>query len=72
MSEHGVLLIGGKRTHQEAHGPIFSKHPRCRLVAVAGAPDEPALRKGSGRELADDLGAPYIAAMGQALAELIL
>lgn len=68
MSEYGVLLIGGKRTHQETHGPIFSDHPRCRLIAVAGEPDEPVFRKGSGRELADHLGVPYIADMDEALA----
>ena len=68
MSDYGVLLIGGKRTHQESHGPNFSNHPRCRLVAVAGEPDEPDFRKGSGRELADDLGVPYIADVDEALA----
>ena len=60
MSEYGVLLIGGKRTHQEAHGPIFANHPRCELVGVAAEPDEPDFRKGSGRELAEHLEHPVL------------
>ena len=68
MSEYGVLLIGGKRTHQEAHGPIFANHPRCGLVGVAAEPDEPDFRKGSGRELAEQLGVPYFADLDAALA----
>ena len=68
MSEYGVLLIGGKRTHQEAHGPIFADHPRCGLVGVAAEPDEPDFRQGSGRELAEQLGVPYFADLDAALA----
>ena len=68
MSEYGVLLIGGKRTHQEAHGPIFADDPRCRLAGVAAEPDEPGFRKGSGRELADHLGIPYFDDLDAALA----
>ena len=68
MSEYGVLLIGGRRTHQEAHGPIFANHPRCGLVGVAAEPAEPDFRKGSGRELAEQLGVPYFADMDAALA----
>ena len=67
MSEYGVLLIGGKRTHQEAHGPIFANHPRCSLVGVAAEPDEPDFRKGSGRALAEQLAVPYLADMDAAL-----
>ena len=44
MSKLGVLLIGGKRSHQESHAAIFTKHPRCRLVAVADEADAPAMR----------------------------
>lgn len=67
MSEYGVLLIGGKRTHQESHAPIFGRHPQCELIAVAGEPDEPDFRSGSGRELADTLGIPYISDIDEAL-----
>ena len=65
MSEYGVLLIGGMRTHQEAHGPIFANNPRCRLVGVAAEPDEPDFRKGSGRALAEQLGVPYFSRHGR-------
>ena len=46
VSEYGVLLIGGKRTHQEAHGPIFADNPQCRLAGVAAEPDEPGFKEG--------------------------
>ena len=68
MSKLGVLLIGGKRSHQESHAAVFSNHPRCRLVAVADETDAPQLRHDLNQELADDHGIPYIPDLDEALA----
>ena len=68
MSKLGVLLIGGKRSHQENHALVFSEHPRCRLIAVADEPDAPQLRHELNQELADDHGIPYIRNVDEALA----
>ena len=68
MSKLGVLLIGGKRSHQESHAAIFTKHPRCRLVAVADEADAPKMRHELNQELADDHGIPYIRDLDEALA----
>ncbi len=68
VSQLGVLLIGGKRSHQESHAALFSKHPRCRLVAVADEADSPHSRHELNRELADDYDIPYIPDLDQALA----
>ena len=67
MTEYGVLLIGGKRTHQESHARAFAGHPLCRLVAVAAEPDEPEFRAGGGRELAEEHGIPYMNDLDEAL-----
>ena len=68
MSKLGVLLIGGKRSHQENHAHVFSEHPCCQLVAVADEPDAPKLRHDLNQELADDHGIPYIRNVDEALA----
>ena len=68
MSKYGVLLVGGKRTHQEGHAPKFAAHPMCRLVAVADEPDVSEFQEGLARQLADELGIPYVADLEQALA----
>ncbi len=68
MSKLGVLLIGGKRSHQESHANVFSNHPRCRLVAVADEADAPDMRHDLNQELADDHGIPYIRDVDEALA----
>ncbi len=67
MSKLGVLLIGGKRSHQESHARVFTEHPRCRLVAVADEADAPAMRHDLNQELADDHGIPYIRDLDEAL-----
>ena len=68
MTKLGVLLIGGKRSHQENHAVVFSEQPRCQLVAVADEPDAPKLRHELNQELADDHGIPYIRDLDEALA----
>ena len=66
--EHGVLLIGGLRTHQPAHAAAFADHPRCRLIAVSAEPDMTEDRAALYRQLADRLGLPFIPHLDKALA----
>lgn len=68
MAKYGVLLIGGKRTHQENHAKLFSEHPLCHLVAVADEHDVLGMRHELNQELADDHGIPYIRDLDVALA----
>ena len=66
--EYGVLLVGGDRTHQEAHALSFAADPRCHLVAVtdvAGISEE---RKALCQSLAEAHGIPFIAGLEEALA----
>ena len=48
----GIRQLNYYIVDQDTDEEIFSDHPRCRLIAVAGEPDEPVFRKGSGRERA--------------------
>ena len=68
MSKYGVLLIGAKRTHQEGHAAVFKTHPLCRLVAVSDERDIPDSVAALNRQLAEELGLPYIADLDEALA----
>ena len=60
MKEHGILLVGAKRTPQRSHAQVFRAHPRCNLVAVASEKGDPEGRAALYQALADDLGVPYI------------
>lgn len=66
--EHGVLLVGGLRTHQPSHAAAFADHPRCRLIAVSAEPDMTEDRSALYRQLADRLGLPYLPDLDEALA----
>ena len=68
MSKYGVLLISGRRTHQERHATAFAAHPLCRLVAVADESDVPETRAELNRQLARDHDLPYIPDLDEALA----
>ena len=68
MSKYGVLLIGGRRTHQEGKAGSFASHPLCHLVAVADERDVPETVLGLNRQLAADFNVPYIADLDEALA----
>ena len=68
MSKYGVLLISGRRTHQEGHSDAFAAHPLCRLVAVADERDVPEPLAELNRQLAEDHGLPYIPDLDEALA----
>jgi myo-inositol 2-dehydrogenase / D-chiro-inositol 1-dehydrogenase len=64
----GVLLLGGQHTHQENYARAFAADPRCRLVAVADEADVPPERETLNRQLAAELGLPYIPDLDEALA----
>ena len=49
MSKYGVLLISGKRTHQEMYAAAFAAHPLCHLVAVSDDKDISEYRLGLNR-----------------------
>ena len=68
MAEYGVLLVSGRRTHQEGHARAFAAHPKCRLVAVTDELDVPQTRADLNRQLADDYRIPYIPDLDEALA----
>src|SRR5437773_346583 len=65
---HGILLLAGSRTHQESYALAFRADPRCRLIAVADEADVPPEREALNRQLAGELGIPYIADLETALA----
>ena len=67
ISKYGVLLISGRRTHQEGHAAAFAGNPRCRLVAVADESGVPQERHELNRLLADDHEIPYVADLDEAL-----
>ena len=35
MKKYGVLLIGGRRTHQEMYAKVFNQHPLTSIVGVS-------------------------------------
>ena len=67
MSEYGVLLISGNRTHQENHAATFHANPKCRLIAVADEPDISEYRAELNKELAKAYDIPYIPNLDEAL-----
>ena len=69
MSKYGVLLVSGRRTHQEGHAAAFAAHPLCRLVAVADEGDVTETRAVLNRQLAEDYDIPYIPDLDEALAQ---
>lgn len=66
---YGVLLLSFSRhSHQRNFVPVFQRHPRVRIVAVADEPGiEPALRTVN-RRWAQELDVPYIESVDRALA----
>ena len=68
MTKYGVLLVSGRRTHQEGHAAAFAAHPICHLVAVADERDLPDARVQLNQQLAEDYGIPYIPDLDEALA----
>ena len=68
MSKYGVLLVAGRRTHQEGHAASFAAHSDCHLVAVADERDVPEPRAELNRLLAEDFDIPYVPDLEEALA----
>lgn len=66
-AKYGVLLVGGKRTHQESYGRAFASDPRCSIVGVTDESDVPLYRDSLNRMLAYELGVLYIADLDEAL-----
>ena len=68
----GVLLLSFESydgTHQRLmYAPVFARHPRCRIVAVADAADAPAEVHDLNRREANALGVPYLMDAASALA----
>jgi len=64
----GVLLVAGRRTHQENYAACFAADPRCRLIAVSDEEDVPPERAALNEQLAQDFGVPYIRSLNEALA----
>jgi predicted dehydrogenase len=65
---YGVLLVAGRRTHQENYAACFAADPRCRLVAVTDEEDVPPERATLNEQLAQDFGVPYVRRLDEALA----
>ena len=65
---HGVLLVTGKRTHQENYAPMFLEDPRCRLIALSDEEDIIEERRTLNVAMANELEIPYIPNLTEALA----
>ena len=65
---YGILLVAGRRTHQENYALFFASDPRCRLIAVTDEIDVPADRSAWNRQFAEEMGLPYIPDLDEALA----
>ena len=71
MSEshpYGILLVAGRRTHQENYALFFASDPRCRLIAVTDEIDVPAYRSTLNQQFAAEMDLPYIPDLDEALA----
>ncbi len=64
----GVLLVAGRRTHQENYAACFAADPRCRLVAVTDEEDVTPERAMLNEQLAQDFDVPYVRRLDDALA----
>ncbi len=60
MKQHGILLVGGGRTHQENYARQFASDSRCRLVGVTDEDNVSSSRARWNDELAQRLGVPLL------------
>ena len=65
---YGVILVAGRRTHQENYALFFASDPRCRLIAVTDEIDVPAYRSTLNQQFAEEMDLPYIPDLDEALA----
>ena len=69
LSTFGVLLVSfSKHSHQRRFVPLYQRHPRTQIVAVADATDIDPELESLNRQWANQLGVPYISGIDQALA----
>ena len=69
LSTFGVLLVSfSKHSHQRSFVPLYQRHPRIRIVAVADATDIDPELEYLNRQWARQLEVPYISGIGRALA----
>ncbi len=66
--KYGVLVLGGRRTHQESYARCFAEDERCELIAASDELDAPSEYVKLNKQLADDLQIPYIPNLNEALA----
>ena len=66
--KYGVLVLGGRRTHQESYARCFAEDERCELIAASDELDAPPEYVKLNRQLAEDLQIPYIPDLDEALA----
>ena len=67
---YNVLLLSfSPYSHQRNFIPVYRRHPRIRLVAVADETDIDPSLEALNRRWADELGIPYIAGVDRALAD---
>jgi predicted dehydrogenase len=60
MSELGVVLVGGERTHQEFYAGWFAGDGRCNITALTDEADISPERHALNRCLANRLNVPYV------------
>ena len=65
--KYGVLVLGGRRTHQESYAHCFAEDERCELIAASDELDAPPEYVKLNRQLAEDLQIPYIPDLNEAL-----
>ncbi|MBI2191898.1 MAG: Gfo/Idh/MocA family oxidoreductase [Planctomycetes bacterium] len=64
----GLLLVAGRLTHQENYGRTFARDDRCRLVGLTDERGVGPERDRLNRELAADIGIPFLPVLEDALA----
>lgn len=62
-----LLLSFSRHSHQRNFVPLYQRHPRIRIAAVADEPDIPSALDRLNRQWAAELGVPYISGVDQAL-----
>jgi predicted dehydrogenase len=65
---YGVLLVSGHHTHQPMYAAAFRDDSRCRLIGLTDEQNLPPQRERWNRQLAVELGIPYLDDFRQAVA----
>jgi len=67
MNKYGVLLIGGRRTHQEMYAKVFNQHPLTSILGVSDPIGTNSFRKNLSKNLANEYKVPYFDDLNLAL-----